>query len=311
MRTGAIQKLNTDSTSALDPQMSHNGDWLAYVTMNQSWSVDQISVNKARGAAAERLIASSGRNHSAKYSPDGKEIAFVSDRSGTWEIWICDTSCAEPRQVTHFRGPWIGGLSWSPDSRQLAFDARVAHKSAIYRLTMAHGEPSPIESNDFEERMPSWSIDGKSLYFNSDRDGSVSIWRRSLESGATEKIDAANAFYAREFGSSENLVMGHSDGTLWLAQAQKRNALSAVGIADPVLAWTTFGGKIYFCQREGNDWLRVIESFHGNERLVTRITAQTPQSSASLDISPDGSHLLLSVVDHSSSNIYIRRGGLQ
>ncbi|HEY4356585.1 MAG TPA: hypothetical protein VGN16_12610 [Acidobacteriaceae bacterium] len=307
---GAIRKLNTDSTTAIDPQIVPKANWLAFVTTNQNWNIDRIKLAAGNAAEPERLIASSGRNHSAHYSPDGRHVAFVSDRSGAWEIWLCEAICAEPQKLTEFHGPWIGGLSWSPDSRQLAFDARPGRNSAIYRLSIANPSPQLVEQNAFEERMPSWSGDGKSLYFNSDRDGSVSIWKRDLATNAIRKI--SEGFTVREISPDGTVLVGHSDGTIWRVPAGSLVPFRIAGdvVADPVLAWTTVGDTLYYCVSTKGGAAQLMQYSGWNARVIGKIPVHSPPTSASIDVSPDGHTLLMTQVDQSSSGIYRRIGNI-
>ena len=59
------------------------------------------------------------------WSPDGSRIAFVSDRSGTEEIWSADVDGSNVVRHTHFSGPLPSSPSWSPDGRSLVFDVPV------------------------------------------------------------------------------------------------------------------------------------------------------------------------------------------
>ncbi|GIU74943.1 MAG: biopolymer transporter Tol [Bryobacteraceae bacterium] len=69
----------------------------------------------------KRIIASSGQDASPQYSPDGRRIAFRSDRSGEEQIWVCDADGANPVQVTFGTGrPSVP--RWSPDGRRLVFN---------------------------------------------------------------------------------------------------------------------------------------------------------------------------------------------
>jgi Tol biopolymer transport system component len=306
----SFQKLDTASTTAIDPQIATGSNWIAYVTTNQNWNIGRISLDGKPITSVERFIASSGRNHGARYSPDGKHIAFVSDRSGAWEIWLCQVDCSEPQKLTNFNGPWIGGLSWSPDSTRLAFDARPGGKSAIYTLSITHPIPEVLEKNSNEERMPSWSIDGSAIYFDSDRAGSVAIWRRDLKTEKTLKVGPG--FVAREFDEGRKLLIGRSDGTIWeiAKPGDTELPLSDIVIADPVLAWTTHGQALYYCDSEKDGSLRVAQFEDGHTRQLAILPLRLPRTSASLDVSPDGRFLLLTSTDHSSSNIYRRIGPL-
>ena len=305
-----LHKLDTDSANAIDPHLASSADWLAYVTTSQNWNVRQLAIGDQSSSSVERFIASSGRNHSAHYSPDGKHIAFVSDRSGTWEIWLCTTDCSEPQKITDFHGPWIGGLSWSPGSTKLAFDARLGRKSAIYTLSITNPIPEPLQKNNFEERMPSWSRDGKAIYFDSDRDGSVSIWKEDLGTGIVNKI--CLGFVARELNEDGRLLIGQQNGAIWkiARRGEVERPFADHILVDPILAWTTHGDILYYSYLGPDGQTHIVRSDGAHSQQVADLSARQPSTSASLDISPDGRSLLLTSIDQSSSNIYRRTGKL-
>ena len=307
---GSLQTLNTNSTTALDPQAARQQKWIAYVRTNDSWSVDRIRLEKGTlTTSPEPFITSSGRNRDGQYSPDGNLIAFVSDRSGSWEIWLCDAACKAPHRLTNFGGPWIGGVSWSPDSKQVVFDARPNGHSAIYRMSIADASPKAVEENSFEERLPSWSSDGRFVYFNSDRGGHVSIWKRDLQTGAVHSVGDGGTYYeAREVDQRGTLLLARSDGSVWRASAGAvRSAEVVPGMAvNPVLGWTARAGTAFYCEREDAGHVSIYKRSNTGTELVARLQVQLPDSSESLEISPDGRYLLLTVIDHSSSNIFIR-----
>jgi Tol biopolymer transport system component len=306
----SLQKLDTASTTAIDPQIAVGSGWMAYVTTNQNWNIGRVSLDEKVATSVDRFIASSGRNHSARYSPDGKYVAFVSDRSGAWEIWLCQVDCAEPQKLTSFNGPWIGGLSWSPDSTHLAFDARPGRKSAIYTLSITNPAPEILEKNAYEERMPFWSIDGRTIYFNSDRDGSVSIWRRDMPTGDTRRV--GSGFSAQELDPAGRLLIGRSDGTIWQVKepGDLERSLSDDIVVDPVLAWTVHEGVLYYCSSAKDGRVRIARFENGHQQTIAVLSISFPRTSATLDISPDGKSLLLTSTDHSSSNVFRRIGSL-
>ncbi len=175
--------VRTNSSSAAEPAMDRSGDWIVYVQSNVNWNIWRWPLNGSSHDAPQRLISSSGRNYDARYSPDGSRIAFVSDRSGSMELWIANSEGEDAKQLTHLGSTWLGGVNWSPDGRQIVFDARPQDHSAIFVISPAGGGSRLLDANSYEERMPCWSPDGQFLYFNSNRSGTLAIWRRSLADG--------------------------------------------------------------------------------------------------------------------------------
>src|SRR5438105_3263377 len=92
---------------ANNPALSPNGAELAF-----DWNGDIWSVPTA-GGVAKQLTAHPARDSQPKFSPDGKRIAFVSDRDGSNQVYVMAESGGTPRQVTfHTAGFTLHG--WPP-----------------------------------------------------------------------------------------------------------------------------------------------------------------------------------------------------
>jgi dipeptidyl aminopeptidase/acylaminoacyl peptidase len=72
-------------------------------------------------AARVKAMAEIPSTYGAVYSPDGKRIAFLSNRSGTPQVWIVDAAGGTPRQVTQGTDP-VGSVVWSPVEDRIAYD---------------------------------------------------------------------------------------------------------------------------------------------------------------------------------------------
>jgi dipeptidyl aminopeptidase/acylaminoacyl peptidase len=155
------------------------------------------------------LIASTQTKHYAQYSPDGKEIAYVSWDSGSPEIWICDSDGSNPLQLTH-----LGGLQpelprWSPDGQQIVFWMTSGKQSDLYLIPTQGGQPKQLTNTPFNERNPSFSPDGKWIYLDSDRNGDSQVWKmpagggeqvqvtRKGGSNPQESMDGKSLFYLK------------------------------------------------------------------------------------------------------------------
>ena len=98
-------------------------------------------------------------------SPDGKWLAFVSDRFGNDEIFLLDLQTGgDLRRLTWDQGKSISP-QWSPDGRQLAFSNRRNGQSDIYVVDVESGKETRLTASDEDEVDPRWSPDGKQLLF--------------------------------------------------------------------------------------------------------------------------------------------------
>ena len=116
-------------------------------------------------------------------SPDGKWLAFTSERSGNLDIWVKRLPHDPPVQVTSHLGDDLLPV-WSPDSKRLAFiSKRRDARGDIWLLTLnlkkggiPKGKPVQLTNYLGLDTHPSFSPDGKEIVFESDRDGQTNLW---------------------------------------------------------------------------------------------------------------------------------------
>jgi Tol biopolymer transport system component len=289
--------------------VSARGGFIAFVESEENWNIWRASLTDGHVGKAERFLASSGQNHSPSFSPDGKTIAFVSDRSGNPEIWLADSEGSNLRQVTHFGGPWLGTIRWAPDGRAIVFDARPNGHSAVFTMALG-GEPMPLQRDDFEVRRPSWSRDGKSIYFDSTRAGRPEIWKRNLATGEAHSVAPAGSLASLESLDGTRLFFAESDShDLWMANTDGSNAVRLEHIRpSPDLDWALGSKEIYYTDRHDSSADLFAYNFEDKRiRTIGRLPQTLSLGTPSLAISPDGKWILYAVIDHTKSDIRLRR----
>ncbi len=141
-----------------------------------------------------------------QYSPDGRRIAFSSNRSGHFEIWTADADGTGAEQLTALDGSYTGGPRWSPDGRWIAFDARVDGQADIYRIASSGGRPQRLTLDRANDLAPSWSSDGDWIYFGSNRDEDRwQIWKLPAAGGAPQQVTHDGGYLALESADGEML----------------------------------------------------------------------------------------------------------
>ena len=187
---GAPEPLPGVGENATVPRISRQGNYLAYVPDNWDSKIWRAPGRNPSGkdSSPTLLIASTRRDVHGEYSPDGKRIAFGSDRSGSFEIWMCDSEGTNPIQLTHFGSGDNGTPRWSPDGQQIAFDARVTGSSDIYVVSVDGGSPRRLTTEPSADITPAWSKDGRWVFFGSDRDGDWQIWKVPAVGGRAVQV---------------------------------------------------------------------------------------------------------------------------
>ncbi|WP_313914746.1 PDZ domain-containing protein [Tahibacter sp.] len=136
------------------------------------------------------------REISATWSPDGKSIAYLSDESGEYEVYVrSQDGSGEPRRVTRDGGIWRFPPVWSPDSGKLAY----ADKRQRLRIVdVANGSQREVDQSTFDDLTDYvWSPDSKWLaYAKANAAGLSQVWLYSLRDGNTDAVTEAtsNAF---------------------------------------------------------------------------------------------------------------------
>ena len=110
---------------AQDPVTAAKVPALAYVHRATRYGIYRFDLDS--NAPGERLFASSGRDRLAAVAPDGRQLAFASDRSGQYRLWWADLRRPESLALLDGVEPESRYLpSWSPDSKRIGFVSNTA-----------------------------------------------------------------------------------------------------------------------------------------------------------------------------------------
>jgi eukaryotic-like serine/threonine-protein kinase len=116
------------------------------------------------------------------FSPDGRRVAFVSNRSGEEEIWLADPDGSKAIQLTSMDAR-VGDPRWSPNGELITFHGNPEGQSGIHVISAAGGKPRNLTSHPPLNAFPSFSRDGQWIYFSSNRAGGNYIWKVPVYGG--------------------------------------------------------------------------------------------------------------------------------
>jgi Tol biopolymer transport system component len=248
------------------------------------------------GGVPAAFIASSLHDVVPQFSPDGNRIAFASNRSGEMvEIWATDAEGLHPVQLAKGLGRGQGTPRWSPDGLLVTFDSLEEHgKSQIYVVDAKGGRPwraSPEASNG---ATPSFSRDGKWIYFFSNQTGRNEVWRVPFRGGAAQQITEQGGDTAFESTDGKTLFYTKSENSPLYAKPLDGGAERKV--LDYVFrrSFVPFENGIYYIGRRDADNLNPIQFYEfstGASRVIVKIEGPLH---IGLSVSPDGKTFLFS-----------------
>ena len=131
-------------------------------------------------------------NTSPSYSPDGTQIAFISGRSGSPQVYIMDADGSNVQLLTPYKAgvrSYRASPDWSPDGRAVAYEQQNGNFQ-IWMVDVRDRVPKQL-TNEGENEDPSWAPDGRHIVFTSTRSGDKQLWILDTESGRARQLTHA------------------------------------------------------------------------------------------------------------------------
>jgi dipeptidyl aminopeptidase/acylaminoacyl peptidase len=167
---------------------SLRGDRMVYVQFGRRLDLNILPTPNRRVAVGrpepEVLIASSQIDSEPAYSPDGRRIAFDSQVSGSFDIYVIDAEGGKPRRLTHEPSEENVGI-FSRDGAWIYFSSNRTGRYETWKMPAEAGEAVQVTQNGGSYAQESW--DGRDVYFYKGfRDGA--IWRLPVEGGEEDQV---------------------------------------------------------------------------------------------------------------------------
>ncbi len=201
------------------PSVAASRDRLAFYRASGDADLQRMHL----GGASTPIIRSTFAESHPSLSPDGSRIAFERNRTGGGEIWLAGADGANPTRLTRCPGVNQGSPSWSPDGLSIVFDSQDSRGLVdIWAIGSDGTGLRRITHDPAEDSVPSFSRDGRFVYFGSARTGRKEVWRAAAGGGQEEQLthdggefpqeshDGRMLYYLRTGGNTGSPLMVRS-----------------------------------------------------------------------------------------------------
>jgi serine/threonine protein kinase len=297
------ERVEMAGVGSSQPAIARSKNRLAFTKIMSDVDIWRLRI----GSEPEPFIRSSLNDFNPHYSPDGRRIAFSSNRNGDiLEIWVCNADGSNPAQLTNRVGLAQGTPRWSPDGKWIAFDSQGEDGSFdIWIVEASGGQPRRFTTEPSNEFVPSWSRDGKWIYFRSNRTGISQIWRQPFPGGSAERITQNGADQAFESTDGKTLFQFKHDGALFAKPLAGGPERLLINYVRSEIAVTDEG--IYYFGRTGQDGKTQLLFFEFSSKTARPIASFPSQRLGymGMTVSPDRKTILYSAYSNWGSDLML------
>lgn len=188
---GEAREIVMGGSYASSPAFAPGGKRIAFSANTPESKDADIFVANVDGTGIRNLTFSPGIDTSPTWSPAGNKIAFISDRSGTPQVWIMDADGSNLRRLVE-EGGHCDSPDWSPDGRFILYSWQAPRqwKHDVYLAEVATGKLYQLTRDFGAGENPHWSPDGRHITFQGTRSGTKQIFIMNADGKNLKQITA-------------------------------------------------------------------------------------------------------------------------
>lgn len=255
-------------------------------------------------------------HHSAAYSHDGTQIAFIANTSGQHNLWVVPSGGGMARQLTAFQDNAVRSLEWSHDDSRIAFIADVDgnEQHQVYVIDAAGGWPKMLTNKlDAQYNLAGWSPDDSKLLFSgNDREPSnVDPIEYDMETGELRRLLTGAIYYAAGYsndGAYVNVIQvyGNTHQDVWIVETESGEAALATphegGAIHYPAGWKKDNSGFFMVTNEGREFSNL--AFYDLKTGKWDWFFTPDHDVDSVDISGDGKTMIVRINNGGSSELH-------
>jgi len=170
--SGAVQVLTDFPGLNAFVSVSHDNDLAMSLSKDGNTEIYRLS---ADGSSPKRLTFGRSTESSPCWSPDGRRVAFVSDRSGSPQIYVVSSTGGAAERLT-YTGGYNTSPDWSPDGDIMAYTSKVDGVFQICTVDVETKEVVRLTTGWEDKEDPSWAPDGRHLVYSMNSGGKSNLY---------------------------------------------------------------------------------------------------------------------------------------
>jgi Tol biopolymer transport system component len=231
------------------------------------------------GSDLKQLTTDPGFDACPSWSPNGKQIAFCSNRTGLYQIWLMNADGSNQHAVTHDTDPALFP-SWSPDGRSIVYQSNHSTPSQdnIREVSVAGGRPRYLTDAPGNDDYPVFSPDGKTIAFVSHRKvGPGQVWLMNADGSHPRQLTTGNPGKDElpDWSPDGKQIAYQAGGHIWLMNAdgtRQRQLTHGRGGSpfDQGPRWSPDGKQLAFLRERGplkQAWVMNADGSHAHAIL--------------------------------------------
>ncbi|WP_313912897.1 winged helix-turn-helix domain-containing protein [Tahibacter sp.] len=198
------------------PAVSRSRGLAVFQQDNADVNLQSFRFDAAVDAAGEGIASSTRSESWPAFAPNDDRLAFVSNRGGDSQLWLSEPGARTSYQITHHDNVELSAPNWSPDGRRVLYVARGNGQSRLYSVEVDSGQTRLESAEGDNVRHGSYSWDGHSIFYVSDRDGAWHMWQRDLIKRSSRRLSDSSAYSVSDGAGNGKLYFANmSEGGLY------------------------------------------------------------------------------------------------
>ena len=221
-----VRPITSNGAVNVEPRWSPDGTRIAFVSTlyNRRWHIFTVAMDGGTPGAITRLTEDNDSklpryyysvwDHylSPTWSPDGRELLFVSNRGhihGTGGLWRMNATPGAPMREIHYEETtWKARPDWSPDGQRIVYSSYLGRQwNQLWLMTSEGGDVFPLTYGEFDATAPRWSRDGSHIAYISNEGGNTTLWVLDLPGSRRRQIAVTERHYRGPVGRLRLLVV--------------------------------------------------------------------------------------------------------